>query len=66
MKGEQLTNGDVLLDVEVPRVEEAQEAGSALGQDPVPDLAEDEGDNLKEELTDIDRLRAEVEDLRAG
>jgi hypothetical protein len=56
----------VLLDVEVSGVEHSPEAGSALGKEPVPELAEDEGDDLKEKLTDIDGLRAEVEDLQVG
>lgn len=59
-----LTDGNVLLDVEVAGVEERPETTlRRLGENARPGLAEDEGDDLKEELADEDSLRTEVEDL---
>lgn len=61
-----LTDGDVLLDVEVSGVQDSPEAGAAFWEELVPQLAKNECDNLEEKLTDIDGLRAEVEDLERG
>lgn len=54
----------MLLDVEVAGVKEGPEATSlGLGENKVPGFAENEGDDVKEELRDEDGLRPEVEDL---
>ena len=57
-------NGDVLLESEVARVEEPPEAAAVRRREDLgPRFTEDEGDNLKEQLRDVNGLRTEVEDL---
>jgi hypothetical protein len=54
----------VLLEREFARVQERPDlAARGIRQNSGPRATEDEGDDLKEELRDVDRLGAEVEDL---
>ena len=54
----------MLLERELARVQERPDlAARGIRQYGGPRAAEDEGDDLEEELRDVDRLRAEVEDL---
>lgn len=57
-------DGDVLLEGEGARVEERPElAARGVREDGGPGATHEEGDDLEEELRDVDGLRAEVEDL---
>ena len=60
-------NSDVLFESEVSGVEEPPDfAAVSSRHGDSPCFTEDVGDNLKEELRDVDGLGTEVEDLRAG
>jgi hypothetical protein len=51
------------LEVRKKDERKAHLAPRGVGEDRLPRLAEDESDDLEEELRDVDGLRAEVEDL---
>lgn len=54
----------MLLEREVARVEKSPETTAVgRGEDRGPSFAENERDDLKEELRDVNGLRTEVEDL---
>ena len=54
----------MLLQGEVARVEECPESTTvSSGENLCPSFTEDESDNLKEELRNVNGLRTEVEDL---
>jgi hypothetical protein len=57
-------NSDVLLQGEVARVEESPETTAVSSRESLgPCFTENESDDLKEELRDVDGLGTEVEDL---
>ena len=54
----------MLLERELARIQERPDlAARSVRQNSGPRATEDEGDNLEEELRDVDRLRTEIEDL---
>lgn len=57
-------DGDVFLEIELAGVEEFPDpTARRVRHDGRPSASEEEGDDLEEQLRDIDRLGPEVEDL---